>query len=165
MSEFGPQVREQLHAWFVRYGNNQQFEIEARIRDVTELGFKVVEAKLSSNKAWSNRPQPIDSLDLLHATGVRETRSANGAPPTFLRKQKHEHYDVYTGERSVRFAVASEVPTPQDTSPVRTYRYKQRVTFEHKRTFKFELTRVKQGDSERGALAAEEQHEIEIEYC
>ena len=94
---------------------------------MTELGFNAVISKLKSNKAWSNRPEEIDTLDLLHATGVRETRTFSGGLPTFLRKQKHEHYDVYTGERSVRFAVASEVSTPYATSPVRTFRFKRLV--------------------------------------
>uniref|UniRef100_A0A7S4HGL5 mRNA 5'-phosphatase n=1 Tax=Prymnesium polylepis TaxID=72548 RepID=A0A7S4HGL5_9EUKA len=44
-------------------------------------------------------------------------------------------------------------------------RYKQRTTFEHKRVFKFELTKVLQGDSDQGARAADPVHEIEIEFC
>ena len=158
--EFGPEVREKLLQWFHKYGPDPNFEIEARIRDITEVGFNNIHRTLSSANTWSNRPMPEDTLDQIRATGVRETSGSQGS--TFLRKQKHEHMDVMTTERSVRFAVSSELKTGQDTSPIRTYRYKQRTTFEHKRAFKFELTRVKQGDSLDAARQSDLVHEIEV---
>ena len=162
-SEFSSEVRTKLREWFVRYGPNPKFEIEARIRDVTEVGFNSVLQKLLSNRGWSNTPAPEDTLDLVHATGVRETRHMTGA--SFLRKQKWDNVDVMTRERSVRFAVASEEATREDTSPVQTWRWKQRTTFVHKRAFKFELTKVKQGGSEQEARGSEPIFEIEIEFC
>ena len=162
---FSPAVRQRLIEWFARYGASPTYEIEVRIKDVTELGWNTVYKKLSSNRGWSNKPEVVNTTDLMHMTGVRETKQANNAPSTFLRKEKHDHIDVESAGRQVRFAIASEVNTPSENSPVRTVRFKQRTTFEHKRMFKFELTKVKQGDTPAAANAAEVEHEIEIEFC
>ncbi|KAL1496865.1 hypothetical protein AB1Y20_014449 [Prymnesium parvum] len=162
--EFSHDDRTCLLQWFSQYAANDRFEIEARFRDVTELGFNHVLSTLSRASTWSNAPAPVDTIDLMHVSGVRETYDAAGGSH-FLRKAQHLCRDVMTSERVVRFAVASEEPAAKDSSPVRMFRFKQRVTFEHKGTFKFELTRVRQGDSEAAARAAELWHEIEIEYC
>jgi len=166
---FPPGVRDALVDWFRQYGANDLFEIEMRVQEVGGGGFDRLLTSLLSNKAWSNTAQAI-TLDVMHATGVRETREmmqgAAPKPPTFMRKQKGNDIKVPTGSGyDVRFQVSSETETSADASPAHLYRHKQRYTFVHKRLFKFELTRVKQGPTLEAANSAETTFEVEIEFC
>ena len=89
-----PALRAKLLEWFTKYGANSTYEIEARVKDVSQLGFEAVLAKMKGNKGWSNTPAEEMTLDMMHASGVRETQpvriadgAANGAS-TFLRKTR-----------------------------------------------------------------------------
>lgn len=142
-------------------------EIECRIQDVGSGGFERLLTSLQSHRGWTNNPAPVRTLDMMHATGVRETASREQAgPSTFLRKVKHAAETVSTPSGyNVRFALAAETESSADASEVHIYRHKQRFTFEHRGLFKFELTRVKQGPTDIVAQQAETQYEIEIEFC
>ena len=168
-----PALRAKLLEWFTKYGANSTYEIEARVKDVSQLGFEAVLAKMKGNKGWSNTPAEEMTLDMMHASGVRETQpvriadgAANGAS-TFLRKTRvDEPAQTETpGGHMVRFACASEREGGSDGSEVHTYRYKKRVKFVHKKLFSFELTRVWQGPTAASAKAAEPLYEVELEFC
>ena len=140
-----PALRAKLLEWFTKYGANSTYEIEARVKDVSQLGFEAVLAKMKGNKGWSNTPAEEMTLDMMHASGVRETQpvriadgAANGAS-TFLRKTRvDEPAQTETpGGHMVRFACASEREGGSDGSEVHTYRYKKRVKFVHKKLFSF----------------------------
>ena len=164
-SQFTPKARQYLVDWFTQFGQNPMYEIEARIKGVTEVPFGRVVASLMSNKDWSSEPVKVDSTDLMHATRVRETRV--GQQRTFIRKERAQD-DIYVTTPTgydVRFQCATERDMPADATPIHQVRYKQRMTFVHKGLFKFELTRVKEGPNERAAWGAEDQFEIEVEYC
>ena len=82
-STFPPVVRETLQAWFNQYGANELFEIECRVQDVGEAGFERILQSLGSHRGWSNVPiRPVVTLDVMHASGVRESRScaSSGTP-------------------------------------------------------------------------------------
>ena len=162
-------ARERVLSWFKGNSDNPGIEVEARIKGVSQLGFETVLRSLTSNKSWSNEPKERTTLDLVRASGVRETRD-DANKVTFLRKERHEQFNCECGtsEYEVRFAVASESEERvgfQDTSEVSTWRYKQRIQFVHKGLFSFDLTKVKQGDTQQLAKAAETQYEIEVEFC
>ena len=162
-------ARERVLSWFKGNSDNKGIEVEARIKDVSQLGFETVLRSLASNKGWSNKPKERTTLDLIHASGVRETHD-DAQKVSFMRKERHEQFNCECGTSGyeVRFAVASESEERvgfQDTSEVSTWRYKQRTQFVHKGLFSFDLTRVKQGDTKLLAQQAETQYEIEIEFC
>ena len=149
-----PALRAKLLEWFTKYGANSTYEIEARVKDVSQLAFEAVLAKMKGNKGWSNTPAEEMTLDMMHASGVRETQpvriadgAANGAS-TFLRKTRvDEPAQTETpGGHMVRFPCASEREGGSDGSEVHTYRYKKRVNVVHKKLFSFELTRVGRND-------------------
>ena len=48
-----PALRAKLFEWFTKYGANSTYEIEARVKDVSQLGPAVL-AKMKGNKGWSN---------------------------------------------------------------------------------------------------------------
>ena len=50
--------------------DNPHIEIEARIKDVSQLGFDAVMKSLRSNRGWSNAPSEERTCDLLRASGV-----------------------------------------------------------------------------------------------
>uniref|UniRef100_A0A7S0L938 mRNA 5'-phosphatase n=1 Tax=Coccolithus braarudii TaxID=221442 RepID=A0A7S0L938_9EUKA len=153
-----------MHSWFMQYTTNPQIEIEARIRDVKQMGFEAVLAHLKSNTQWSNTPEMRETLDLVHVSGVRETRGTGTR--SFLRKNKINHVEFQgSPAHAVRIAVAEELPCGEDESPVQTYRFKRRITFVHKGMFAFELTQVRSGWSEQEARSSPIMHEIEIEFC
>ena len=168
-SAFPPVVRETLQSWFTQYGANDLFEIECRVQDVGEAGFERLLQSLASHSGWSNAPiTPVLTLDVQHASGVRETRptGGGGGAITFLRKQKGPEITVPTElGYSVKFQVSSETETSSDPSPAIVFRHKQRYTFVHKNLFKFELTRVKQGTTNASAMQAETTFEVELEFC
>ena len=168
-SPFPPVVREALLAWFGQYGNNSLFEIEMRVQEVGAGGFERLLTALQSHKGWASAEPPALSLDIMHATGVRETRDMTpgvSKPAVYLRKQKGNDLKVSTPSGyDVRFQVSSEAEASADASPAHLFRHKQRYTFVHKNLFKFELTRVKQGPTSDAALSADTTHEVEIEFC
>jgi len=162
-------ARERVLSWFKGNSDNRGIEVEARIKDVSQLGFETVLRSLTSNKSWSNKPKEQTTLDLIHASGVRETHD-DAKNVSFMRKERHEHFNCECGSSGyeVRFAVASESEEKvgfQDTSEVSTWRYKQRTQFVHKGLFSFDLTKVKQGVTKILAQQAETQYEIEVEFC
>ena len=166
-SYFRPEVRQKLVQWFELFGQDADMEIECRVKDVREVGFERVLASLHSNRSWSARPSVADTCDLMHATGVRETRDRSRRVE-FLRKEKDSRYvflEQTPAEHDVRFQVSKETPETNDTSEVHNVRFKQRTTFVHKNLFKFELTRVRQGPTEAVAMKAPVEYEVEIEYC
>ena len=168
-SPFPPAVRETLLSWFSEYGTNPHFEIECRVKDVGAAGFERVLSALKSHKHWAKPPMPELSLDMMHATGVRQSivYSASGpGPATFMRKQKGSDLTVSTPSGyDVRFQVATEQECAADQSPVHTYRHKERFSFVHKDIFRFDLTRVKQGTTDQAARQNETTYEVELEYC
>ena len=162
-------ARERVLSWFKGNSDNKGIEVEARIKDVSQLGFETVLRSLASNKGWSNKPKERTTLDLIHASGVRETHD-DAQKVSFMRKERHEQFNCECGTSGyeVRFAVASESEERvgfQDTSEVSTWRYKQRIQFVHKGLFSFDLTKVKQGVTKLLAQQAETQYEIEVEFC
>ena len=160
---FQSEARDQLVGWFRSYGTNPLFEIECRIKDVTEVGFERVLTNLHSNKSWSTPPQRVETCDLMHATGVRETRE--GQRVSFIRKERGNEFLVSTPVRhDVRFQVSKESEEHNDSSEVHNVRYKQRTTFVHKNMFKFELTKVRQGSTDMAARQSGMQFEVEIEF-
>ncbi|KAJ1630086.1 hypothetical protein T492DRAFT_1006064 [Pavlovales sp. CCMP2436] len=160
------ETRVKLHAWFSRYGGSTEVEIEARVREVDPALFEQQLRKMRTNKGWSQKPVTITSSDLLHASGVRETR---GSPEgtSFMRKQKIDTFDVFgtDSHHPVRLQASSEKPCAADQTPLSVVRHKKRHTFVHKNLFKFELTEVKSGPSWESACQADTEFEIEIEYC
>lgn len=166
---FSAGVHERLAGWFRKYGASTVYEVECRIRDVTEAGFERVLQSLLSNKSWTNTPMPEVTIDQIHATGVRETRKVVAGPPApsaFMRKQQGDEFIVGTPAGfDVKFQVSSERESSADASPVHCWRHKQRIEFVHKNTFRFDLTKVKQGSNDQAARAAETQFEVEIEFC
>jgi hypothetical protein len=161
-----PETRAKLHGWFSRWGSSTEVEIEARVREVDPAKFEHLLRKLRSNPHWSVAPVTITSSDLLHASGVRETR---GGPEgtSFLRKQKLETFDVFgtDSHHPVRLQASSEKPVGPCTTPLSMVRHKRRHTFVHKGLFKFELTEVKTGPSWETACHEDSEYEIEVEYC
>jgi hypothetical protein len=161
-------IRDALKSWFDQYGSNTRHEIEFRVQNVGQAGFERLLASLQSNKGWSSVCTVV-SLDMVHATGVRETKvhdKGHFGPSCFLRKNKRAEITFDTPvDYTVRFQVSDEIETSADSSESHTFRHKQRYTFTHKDLFKFELTRVKQGPSDQAALAAETQFEVELEFC
>ena len=172
-SMFPPALYETLTAWFAQYGQNPVFEVECRIKDVGAAAFERVLQTLLSNKSWSNCPiKPHLSLDMVHASKVRETQAFDissgrpSGPTTFLRKVRQSECKVDTPSgHAVRFQVSSETETSAAPPPIDTYRHKERYTFVHKNLFKFELTRVKQGPTDEAARRADTTFEIELEFC
>jgi hypothetical protein len=73
---FNARARSQLHQWFSAHCRNPRMEIEARIKDVTKAGFEEVLTRLRSNKGWSNEPVEQETIDKMHANGVRAARRA-----------------------------------------------------------------------------------------
>ena len=145
-------------------------EIEMRVQEVGGGGFERLLNVLQSHKGWSAAPPPALSLDIMHATGVRETIDQTpgvpAKPSQFLRKQRGGDLKVPTPSGyDVRFQVSTEQEASADASPAHLYRHKQRFTFVHKKLFKFELTRVKQGPTHEAALQADTTFEVEIEFC
>ena len=105
--QFAPAVHGRLLEWFAKNSRQADIEIEARIKGVTHAGFEAVRARLMSG-TWSNTPKLTRTIDLIHQTGVRESRDADGSR-TFLRKDKLT--DMMVGSNSphdVRFALARE---------------------------------------------------------
>ena len=169
MVGFERPARERVLSWFKGNSDNPGIEVEARIKDVSQLGFETVLRNLASNKGWSNTPKERTTLDLIHASGVRETHD-DAQKVSFMRKERHEQFNCECGTSGyeVRFAVASETEDRlgfQDTSEVSTWRYKQRIQFVHKGLFAFDLTKVKQGATQQLAKQAETTYEIEVEFC
>ena len=169
MVGFERPARERVLSWFKGNSDNPGIEVEARIKDVSQLGFETVLRNLASNKGWSNTPKERTTLDLIHASGVRETHD-DAQKVSFMRKERHEQFNCECGTSGyeVRFAVASETEERvgfQDTSEVSTWRYKQRIQFVHKGLFAFDLTKVKQGATQQLAKQAETTYEIEVEFC
>lgn len=161
-----PETRAKLHAWFTKHGGSSDVELEARVREVDGDKFEELLRKLKSNPLWSQKPVTVTSSDLVHASGVRETR---GGPEgtLFLRKQKLETFDIFGTDthHPVRLQASSEKPTAADTTPLSIVRHKKRHTFVHKNLFKFELTEVKSGPSWETAVNEDSEFEIEVEYC
>jgi len=158
-------AQRELRGWFTKHAANPRTEIEARIRNVTQIGFEAVMAHLKSNQLWTNSPEERETLDCIHVSGVRETIDSDNRH-TFMRKNKIKDVIVQVSpDHPVRFAVAEEMPGSADESPVSQWRFKQRITFVHKGMFSFELTRVRAGTSEQAARSAPISHEIEIEFC
>lgn len=161
-----PEVRAKLHAWFSRYGGSAEVELEARVREVDEAKFEELLRKLRSNPHWSQKPVTVTSSDLVHASGVRETR---GGPEgtSYLRKQKLETFDVFgtDSHHPVRLQASTERPAAADSTPLSIVRHKKRHTFVHKGLFKFELTEVKAGPSWETAIGEDSEYEVEVEYC
>ena len=169
MVGFERPARERVLSWFKGNSDNPGIEVEARIKDVSQLGFETVLRNLASNKGWSNTPKERTTLDLIHASGVRETHD-DAQKVSFMRKERHEQFNCECGTSGyeVRFAVASETEERigfQDSSEVSTWRYKQRIQFVHKGLFAFDLTKVKQGATQQLAKQAETTYEIEVEFC
>ena len=169
MVGFERPARERVLSWFKGNSDNPEIEVEARIKDVSQLGFETVLRNLASNKGWSNTPKERTTLDLIHASGVRETHD-DAQKVSFMRKERHEQFNCECGTSGyeVRFAVASETEERigfQDSSEVSTWRYKQRIHFVHKGLFAFDLTKVKQGATQQLAKQAETTYEIEVEFC
>jgi len=164
--EFGRRERERLLSWYKGNANQPLIEIEARIKDVSALGFDTVLRNLRSSKTWSSTAEE-DTLDLQHASGVRETRDKKTGGTSFLRKERHDAMlaDCGTSEYQVRFSVASENEIAHDTSEVSLWRYKRRHKFVYKQMFAFDLTVARQGETQERAKQAEPQYEIEIEFC
>ena len=165
---FPSHLREMLVSWFQQYGANERMEIEFRVRDVGEAGFERILSSLLTHRGWSNTPAPMVTVDVMHASGVRETRvpGSTDVAPEYLRKEKGPKltHDTDVGY-GTRFEVSQEVPTSADASPVHVVRHKQRFTFVHKGLFKFELTRVKQGTTDQAARQAPTTFEVELEFC
>ena len=141
MVGFERPARERVLSWFKGNSDNPGIEVEARIKDVSQLGFETVLRNLASNKGWSNTPKERTTLDLIHASGVRETHD-DAQKVSFMRKERHEQFNCECGTSGyeVRFAVASETEERigfQDSSEVSTWRYKQRIQFVHKGLFAF----------------------------
>lgn len=140
-----------------------------RVQEVGGGGFERLLTALQSNRAWSSVPPPSLSLDVMHATGVRESRDQTPGvqkPPTFMRKQKGDDLKVPSSfGYDVRFQIATETETSADSSEEHLFRHKQRYTFVHRGLFKFELTRVKQGPTLQASHQAETTFEVEIEFC
>lgn len=165
---FTPGVRQKLASWFAQYGSNSVYEVECRIRGVTEPGFERVLQSLTSCHAWTNTPTPEVSVDQIHATGVRESRklvTGQAPPATFMRKQHGDEFFADAAGHDIKFQVSSERESSADASPVHCWRHKQRIEFIHKDVFRYDLTRVKQGSNDQAARAAETQFEIELEFC
>ena len=159
-------TKEALCKWFDQHARNPQMEIEARIKNITQMGFEAVLKHMKANKGWSNTPEYHMTLDRMHSSGVRETVDVNTHRSTYLRKNRAGMFEVpATREHEVRFAVSSEHVSPSDDSVIQTWRHKRRICFVHKKMFSFELTQVRQGSSEQDALRAPVVYEIEIEYC
>ena len=109
--QFAPEVQARLIDWFAKNSRQADIEIEARIKGVTHAGFEAVRTRLMSG-TWSNTPKLTRTIDLIHQTGVRESRDADGSR-TFLRKDKLT--DMMVGSNSphdVRFALARERCAP-----------------------------------------------------
>jgi len=161
-----PETRAKLHSWFERYGSSTELEIEARVREVDPAKFEQLLRKLNTNPNWSVKPTVIASTDILHQSGVRESR---GGPEgtVFMRKQRVETFDIFGTDthHPVRLQVSTEKPTSADQSSWSLVRHKKRHTFVHKNLFKFELTEVKQGPSWETAAEEDSEFEIEVEYC
>lgn len=161
-----PETRAKLYAWFSRYGGSSEVELEARVREIDPDKFEELLRKLRSNPAWSQKPVTVTSSDLVHVSGVRETR---GGPEgvSFLRKLKLGTFDVFGTDthHPVRLQASSEKPTAADSTPLSVVRHKKRHTFVHKNLFKFELTEVKSGPSWETAMNEDWEYEIEVEYC
>lgn len=169
-SPFPPELRIVLEQWFEKYGSNAIMEIEMRVQEVGGGGFDRLLNALQSSRAWSSAAPPYCSLDVVHATKIRETHDQTPGvaqrPPSYMRKQKGEDIKVPTASGfDVRFQVSSETETSADSSPAELFRHKQRYTFVHKNMFKFELTRVKQGPTREASLRADTTYEVEIEFC
>lgn len=164
--EFTRRERERVLSWFKGNANQPLIEIEARIKDVSSLGFDTVLRNLRSSKAWSSTAEE-DTLDLMHASGVRETRDKKTGGVSFLRKERHDSVlaECGTSEYQVRFSVASENEIANDTSEVSLWRYKRRHKFVYKQMFAFDLTVARQGETQERAKQAEPQYEIEVEFC
>ena len=164
--DFDRLTRERVLSWFKGNSDQPGIEIEARVKDVSQLGFETVMRNLMSNKGWSNQPKEQTTLDLIHASGVRETRD-DANKVSFLRKERHDALLSPCGSSGydVRFAVASESEATGDSSTISTWRYKRRIQFVHKGLFSFDLTKVKQGTTQQLAQQADTQYEIEVEFC
>jgi hypothetical protein len=168
---FPPVARETLVSWFSKFASSTKYEIEFRVQDVGAAGFERVLKALSSHAGWSNAPvSPVVSLDIIHMTQVRETKTLTPqgfGPSSFLLKEKGPNFTftLAPSDHTVRFAVSQETETSADTSDAHTFRHKQRWTFEHRGLFKFELTQVKQGPSDQAARKADTQYEVELEFC
>ena len=161
---FGAHARSTLHGWFSSYSRDPRIEIESRVRGVNKQGFEAVLERLREGP-WTARE--AETLDRMHASGVRETIELASGKRTFLRKAKHAQPITIeiSAEFAVRFALASEVECPPDDSRVISYRHKRRTSFVHKGMFAFELTRVNQGASKAQAQNSPLLYEIELEFC
>jgi len=159
------EVSAKLFSWFQRYGTSAEMEIEARVREVDDVKFEELLKKLRSFPGWTAREEVV-STDILHESGVRETRPMQG-PSTFMFKEKIDQLDVFGTDdhHPVRLSVSSERPVRADNTAWRLVRHKKRHTFVHKGTFKFELTEVKQGPSWETASREDSEFEVEVEYC
>lgn len=160
------EVKAKLFSWFQRFGMLPHVEIEARVREVDQDKFEEYLAILRRGKRWTRREEDVFTVDIIHESGVRETRPPQG-PPTYMLKEKKDIFDVLgtDAHHPVRLSVSEERPVHRDESAVSVVRYKNRHTFEHKSLFKFELTEIKQGPSMEMAENEDSEYEIEIEYC
>jgi hypothetical protein len=166
LAEEDEDLRATLEEWFREHRFNPQMEIEARLRDVTEKQFDAVLSKLKKNDKWT-RTESVNTKDIVYMSGIRETQSDRGS--TFLRKTTSDFRDVTdeaSGKTTVRISLQKEEPmaSVSDSDQPQCVRYKHRNSFEHKKMFLFELTRVWQGRTSELAKTANPQFEIELEF-
>jgi hypothetical protein len=163
-----------LEGWFVIYGSNPQYEIEARVKDVDAVEFAYIKRQLDKNPAWHSR-SVVSTLDTMHRQRVRKTVVLDAAAEqtTCLVKTKIEQQDIMApipGSRRpepVRFGCSTEVSAeaPGADDPPTLYRLKKRYSYNHKREFLYELTEVRSGYTMAEAEGASTEYEVELEWC
>ena len=92
MGERHWQIQSELKGWFRQYSTMPTYEIEARIYEVSPAGFNHVVTRLLRNPQWSNAPAWRETLDRMHASGVRETVDMVTKERSFIKKHRLKHF-------------------------------------------------------------------------
>jgi hypothetical protein len=153
-----------LSEWFGIYGGDDLYEIEVKVKDVSERQFAHMRDRLRSFAGWEST-STVSSTDVAHSNEVRGTVRP-GEPTSYMLKRRVDSVDVAAdGGVALRFTVSTEEPAPAPLGSEPTMvRLKTRHSFNRKREFNYDLTEVRSGRDGAEASKASMEYEVELEW-
>ena len=128
--------------------------------------FKSLLGTLATNTAWTDTVDNSHFASYIFPDNIRG-RYTVVAPATFVKKTTQYKMNVKCSTRAYDFRVSLRTETPVENHvavkrPIHT-RLHTRWSFEHKKAWRYDLSRVGQGKNKRKACDAPRLYEIELE--
>lgn len=128
--------------------------------------FKSLFDALSAAQYWTQSADKHHFATFYFEDSVRGRFNVREAP-VFVKKTTLARLDLSCPERKydVRLSLREELPVPETVDPPTYVRLNERWSFEYKRVWRYDLSKVSSGTTKETACKSAPVYEIELEVC